>query len=210
MGSLLEQYASVAGHEVIDQLQQLANPLRAINLLPINSTKQGGGAAEILHRLIPLKKELGIDAEWEIITGEKDFYLCTKKMHNSLQGNRDDIPDNLLSVYEKTNRENYERLREKLETADIVFIHDPQPAALLSHCNNRKGKWFWRCHIDVSHPYRPYGNIYGNLLKNMTQVSGHFRNLFNHSIIHNILYLPVLIAERKKQRTSKERNNGFT
>jgi len=155
MGSLLEQYASVAGHEVIDQLQQLANPLRGINILHINSTKEGGGVAEILNRLIPLKKELGIDAEWEIITGEKDFYLCTKKMHNSLQGNRDDIPDNLLSVYEKTNRENYERLREKLETADIVFIHDPQPAALLSHCNNRKGKWFWRCHIDVSHPYRP-------------------------------------------------------
>ncbi|NLV18730.1 MAG: glycosyl transferase family 1, partial [Bacteroidetes bacterium] len=73
MGSLLEQYASVAGHEVIDQLQQLANPLRGINILHINSTKEGGGVAEILNRLIPLKKELGIDAEWEIITGEKDF-----------------------------------------------------------------------------------------------------------------------------------------
>jgi len=60
-----------------------------------------------------------------------------------------------LSVYKKTNQENFERLREKLETADIVFIHDPQPAALLSFCKGRRGKWFWRCHIDVSHPYRP-------------------------------------------------------
>ncbi len=155
MDSLLEQYSNVVGNEVIDQLKQLANPLRGLKVLHINSTKEGGGVAEILNRLIPLKREMGIDAEWEIITGENEFYQCTKKMHNSLQGNRDDISSHLLSVYKKTNQENFERLREKLETADIVFIHDPQPAALLSFCKGRRGKWFWRCHIDVSHPYRP-------------------------------------------------------
>ncbi len=155
MKSLLEQYASIVGNEVIDHLRQLANPLKGMNILHINSTKEGGGVAEILNRLIPLKKELGINAEWEIITGEKDFYQCTKKMHNSLQGNRDDISASLLSVYEKTNLKNYERLREKLENADIVFIHDPQPAALINYCKERKGKWVWRCHIDVSRPYRP-------------------------------------------------------
>jgi trehalose synthase len=126
-----------------------------MKILHVNSTKEGGGVAEILNRLIPLKRELGIDAEWEIITGEKDFYQCTKKMHNSLQGNRDDISPSLLDIYEKTNHSNFERLRSKLEEADVVFIHDPQPAAFLSFCKGRKGKWVWRCHIDVSHPYRP-------------------------------------------------------
>ena len=108
-----------------------------------------------MNRLIPLKRELGIDAEWEIITGEKEFYQCTKKMHNSLQGDRDDISSSLLDVYENTNLMNFESLKEKLEEADVVFIHDPQPAALLHYCKRRKGKWVWRCHIDVSHPYRP-------------------------------------------------------
>ncbi len=154
MESLLEQYAGVVGHEVIDHLRQLANPLKGMKILHINSTKEGGGVAEILNRLIPLKRELGIDAEWEIIQGEKEFYQCTKKMHNSLQGDRDDIPESLLDVYEKTNLRNFDRLRQKLEEADFVFIHDPQPAALLNLCNARKGKWVWRCHIDVSHPYR--------------------------------------------------------
>jgi trehalose synthase len=155
MESLLEQYAHVVGKEVIDHLKQLANPLKGMKILHINSTKEGGGVAEILNRLIPLKKELGIDAEWEIIKGEKEFYQCTKKMHNSLQGDRDDISSALLTIYENTNLQNFERLRKKLEEADIVFIHDPQPAALLRFCKNRKGKWLWRCHIDVSHPYRP-------------------------------------------------------
>jgi trehalose synthase len=155
MESLLEQYAHVVGNEVIDHLRQLANPLRGMKILHINSTKEGGGVAEILHRLIPLKIELGIDVEWEVISGEADFYKCTKKMHNSLQGSRDDISTALLTVYENTNNQNFERLKEKLEQADVVFIHDPQPAALLHFCKKRKGKWLWRCHIDVSHPYRP-------------------------------------------------------
>ncbi len=154
MESLLEQYSKVVGHEVIDHLRQLANPLKGMKILHINSTKEGGGVAEILNRLIPLKRELGIDAEWEIIQGEKEFYQCTKKMHNSLQGDRDDISAALLEIYEKTNLQNFERLRQKLEEADFVFIHDPQPAALLHHAKGRKGKWVWRCHIDVSHPYR--------------------------------------------------------
>jgi trehalose synthase len=35
--------------------------------------------------------------------------------------------------------------------SDIVFVHDPQPMALIS---KRAGnKWIWRCHIDVSNPY---------------------------------------------------------
>jgi trehalose synthase len=154
MESLLEQYARVVGKDVIDHLKQLAQPLKGMKILHINSTKEGGGVAEILNRLIPLKRELGIDAEWEIIKGGKEFYQCTKKMHNTLQGNRDEISSSLLTIYEKTNHQNFERLREKLEQADVVFIHDPQPAALLHFCPKRKGKWLWRCHIDVSHPYR--------------------------------------------------------
>ncbi|HEX2970213.1 MAG TPA: hypothetical protein VHO46_14035, partial [Bacteroidales bacterium] len=166
METLLEKYATVVGNEVIDHLRQLAYPLRGMKILHINSTKEGGGVAEILNRLIPLKKELGIDAEWEIITGEREFYQCTKKFHNSLQGNRDEVSQSLLETYRNTNAQNFERLRQKLVDADVVFIHDPQPAALLSFCKNeRKGKWIWRCHIDVSHPFRPVWKFLSDYIK---------------------------------------------
>ena len=162
----MEQYSYVVGNEVIDHLVQLANPMKGMKILHINSTKEGGGVAEILNRLIPLKRELGIDAEWEIVTGDKDFYTCTKKMHNSLQGDRDSISDWLLKIYQKTNEENYERLKTKLEEADFVFIHDPQPAALINFAKERKGKWIWRCHIDVSHPYRPVWKYLRDFINN--------------------------------------------
>lgn len=153
--TMLDEYAEVAGADVIDHLRQLAEPLRQKRVVHVNSTRVGGGVAEILTKLVPLMNELGIDTQWEVVTGTAEFYDCTKSMHNALQGNRAPISDSLLRVYEQTNADNAERLRPMLQDADFVVIHDPQPAALLSLCDQRRGKWIWRCHIDASHPYRP-------------------------------------------------------
>jgi trehalose synthase len=151
----LEDYEEVAGADVIDHLRQLAAPLAGAKVTHVNSTRTGGGVAEILTKLVPLMQELGIDSQWETITGETEFFECTKSIHNSLQGHRAPLGDNQIRVYEATNARNAEALRPILEEADFVFIHDPQPAPLLRHCQNRKGKWIWRCHIDASHSYRP-------------------------------------------------------
>lgn len=153
--SILDDYARVVGEDVIAQLRQLAAPLRGMTLVHVNSTRAGGGVAEILDKMVPLTQELGIHTRWETITGDSDFFECTKGMHNTLQGNRIPLGESLLRVYEETNARNAETLRPVLEEADLVLIHDPQPAALLRHCPGRRGKWIWRCHIDASHPYRP-------------------------------------------------------
>lgn len=155
MSSLLESYAAITGPDVVDHLRQLAESLRGKKVVHVNSTRVGGGVAEILEKLVPLSNELGLDTSWEVISGGEEFYQCTKSMHNGLQGNRVHIGPPLLAAYEEANSANAEILREKLSEADFVFIHDPQPAGLLAHCPNRRGKWVWRCHIDASHPYRP-------------------------------------------------------
>jgi len=152
---LLDKYASHAGLDAVEQLRQLAGLLNGMKVVHVNSTRRGGGVAEILEKLVPLMQELGIDASWEVIEGNEDFFACTKAFHNGLQGKTVHIPDSLLRVYEEVNRVNSERLRPVLETADIVFVHDPQPAPLLQNCGTCGAKWIWRCHIDVSHPCRP-------------------------------------------------------
>jgi trehalose synthase len=153
--TVLHDYARVAGEDVIAHLHQLARPLQGMKVVHVNSTRSGGGVAEILAKLVPLTRELGIETHWEIITGAGEFFTCTKGMHNALQGNHIPLGQSLLDSYQQTNAQNAETLRPQLEDADFVFIHDPQPAPLLHYCPARKGKWVWRCHIDVSHPYRP-------------------------------------------------------
>jgi trehalose synthase len=165
MTEMLNQYAPIVGSNVVDHLRQLAEPLKGMKVIHVNSTREGGGVAEILHRLIPLKQELGLEASWEIVAGDSKFYQCTKKMHNALQGNRSSISSELLYHYETVNGDNFERLRELLQEADMVFIHDPQPAPLLKYCPDRKGKWIWRCHIDASRPFRPVWKYLQNLIR---------------------------------------------
>jgi trehalose synthase len=152
--SLLDDYAAVAGADVTAHLQQLAGSLAGKRVVHVNSTRLGGGVAEILAKLVPLSRALGIDASWEVVEAEPAFFACSKAMHNGLQGNRVLLSEAALRVYEATNARNAERLREVLESADFVFVHDPQPAGLLSHFPKRRGKWIWRCHIDASHSDR--------------------------------------------------------
>lgn len=154
MSGLLEKYVPIVGAEVIDHLRHLAEPLKGSRVVHVNSTREGGGVAEILSWLIPFKQELGLETSWEVIEGGPEFYQCTKSFHNGLQGAPVAIPPGQLAAYEQTNRDNAERLRGLLSEADFVFIHDPQPAPLLHFCPEHKGKWVWRCHIDLSRPHR--------------------------------------------------------
>lgn len=150
----LIEYEPVVGRAVLDQLHQLASSLTGMKVVHVNSTRVGGGVAEILSWMVPFLQELGIEATWEVIEGNADFFRTTKMFHNGFQGNRVNLTSSDMRAYEQTNEENAERLRPILEAADAVFIHDPQPAALLPLCPDRGGKWIWRCHIDASHPNR--------------------------------------------------------
>jgi trehalose synthase len=155
MSSLLEQYAGVVGEDVIEQLRGLAGPLTGLKVVHVNSTRVGGGVAEILNKLVPFMQELGLEASWEVITGNEQFFACTKTFHNALQGFPVQPSEVQLRAYEDINTRNAEILRPTLQDADIVVIHDPQPAPLLGHVPDRQGRWVWRCHIDLSRPHRP-------------------------------------------------------
>ena len=202
----LEFYADIVGHDVIDHLYQLSSLLKNIKVIHVNSTRKGGGVAEILEKLVPLSQELGIDTKWEVITGNERFFRCTKSMHNALQGNLLDISDELLKVYEETNAQNAERLRPALEEADVVFIHDPQPAPLLKFCPKRKGKWVWRCHIDISRPYRPVWKYLRNFIKDYNASIFHLAD-FAQPLPHPLYLIPPSIdplSEKNKELEKEE------
>jgi trehalose synthase len=150
MGTWLEQYRAVAPSGTVDLLQQLGRNLEGATMLHVNSTRVGGGVAEILHRLLPLLEELGVKSRWEVMEGTDLFYRTTKSFHNALQGTAQRITTEMYEEYLRCNRDNAKRL--DLE-AEFVTIHDPQPAGLID-ARPRGAKWIWRCHIDLSAPRR--------------------------------------------------------
>ena len=143
----MKRYAGIAPQRDLLLLKRLGERLKGRSFLHINSTRAGGGVAEILQRMMPILQELGIDARWEVIEGDERFFDITKKIHNTLQGNPEEITGEMWNYHYEVNRRNAERLN---LDADAVLIHDPQPAPLVEF--RKRGKWIWRCHIDVSKP----------------------------------------------------------
>lgn len=158
MEKTLQNYESIIGSVATSKLRQVARDLKGASVVHVNSTKEGGGVAEILFWMIPLMNELGMDASWEVLNGNADYFHTTKTFHNGLQGNKVILSEKMIKAYEDTVADNAERLRGKLADADIVVIHDPQPAYLHQLIPEKKGKWIWRCHIDASHPNRQVWN----------------------------------------------------
>lgn len=154
----LASYEPIVGAAAIAELRSLGGRLKGLKVVHVNSTREGGGVAEILDWMVPLMQDLGLDATWEVIQGGNRFFAITKAIHNGLHGQAVKLSPRDWEHYRKTVAKNVERLEQTLSEADIVLIHDPQPAPLLEFFPQRKGRWIWRAHIDISHPHRPVWN----------------------------------------------------
>src|SRR5260370_16543866 len=123
----LADYAPVVGPDVVDELVQLARPLQGARVVHISSTAYGGGVAEMLHTLIPLMRNVGLEAEWRIISGTDEFFGVTKSMHNALQGMDLELTPAMRAAYLHSNVDNAVYFEGDF---DYVIVHDPQPAPL--------------------------------------------------------------------------------
>jgi trehalose synthase len=145
----LNLYERSAGAEAVAQLRQLAAPLEGARIVHVNATPYGGGVAEILRSEIPLLRDLGLLADWKLITGDQIFFSVTKAIHNGLQG----APRELAPAEQETYLTHSVRNAQLLEEEyDLVVVHDPQPLALLRLQGKGTARWIWRCHIDTSEP----------------------------------------------------------
>ncbi len=148
---MLQELQELLGSETIDELRVLADRAGRYSLQNVNSTPVGGGVAEILTKMIPLLKELGVNATWDVIKGDQKFFNVTKAFHNALHGTPETITEDMLEAFRATTAMN---LKEFQFTGDVILIHDPQPAGLIERKKEVGRRWVWRCHIDVSTPQR--------------------------------------------------------
>lgn len=145
----LKEYEPTVGPQIIEELFLLGEKTKGLKVQNINSTAVGGGVAEILNCMVPLLKEIGVEASWDVIKGGEKFFKVTKKFHNALHGKAEEIGADDFTVFLETGKANSETMN---LDGDVLFIHDPQPITLINLKDSKKAKWIWRCHIDVSNP----------------------------------------------------------
>lgn len=147
---MINLYTGIVPARDLLLIYKLCEKLKGKSFLHVSSTREGGGVSEILLRMIPLLKDLEIDARWEVIKGDMKFFDITKKMHNGLQGNQERITEAMWQYHYEVNRTNAKLID---FNAGAVLIHDPQPVPIIEFKKNKKNSiWMWRCHIDVSNP----------------------------------------------------------
>jgi trehalose synthase len=173
----LDNYAPIVGEEVIGEIRKLARPLKDARVVHVNATAYGGGVAEILQTLVPLMRDVGLDAEWQVIEGADEFFEVTKACHNGLQGMDIPFTEEMRDIWRRYNEMNAAKFEGEY---DFVIIHDPQPAGMRSYRGDADGaQWIWRCHIDTSEPnpaywdfFAPYVNAYDAGIFTMEQYVG--------------------------------------
>ena len=148
----LDDYQNAVDPGTLERIRDLAAPLAGKRVLHVNATAYGGGVAELLAAHVALLRDLGIEAEWQVIHGSDEFFAVTKNVHNTLQGADIEWTSAMEHIYLERVLDNALQLEGDW---DYVVIHDPQPAAMLEYPRNQgvahtSTKWIWRCHIDLT------------------------------------------------------------
>ena len=103
--------------------------------------------SEILYTLVPLMRDVGLDAEWQVIYGREEFFNATKLMHNALQGN----PQRPLRAMTGQIWEQYNEMnaRELTEAGTSASSTTPSPRRCTRSSPEKAGA------VGVALPHRP-------------------------------------------------------
>ncbi len=174
----LHDYAEVVDQETIERIEALARPLAGKRVLHVNATAYGGGVAELLATHVALLRSVGMEADWQVMSGRHEFFTVTKQVHNALQGADVEWGPLHERIYLETVLDNALKLDGEW---DYIVMHDPQPAAMRELVRGRAvdrpgTKWIWRCHIDLTEAnqriwefFRPYVEQYDASVWTMPQ-----------------------------------------
>ncbi len=167
----IDGYLSQLDPKLADELTSLANGLRHLRFIHLNSTATGGGVAEILQSMVPLMNALGLETERIVMEGNPEFFQVTKRIHNLLQGAEGSLSTQEFDTYLQTNQGVADAFTRGGLAADVWFFHDPQVLPLASMLPGTKSAIRnWICHIDLTAPNRstidsllPYSQDYDSL-----------------------------------------------
>ncbi len=164
----LREFRNIVGEERISEIEEIAERLRGVKLQEINSTRYGGGVAEILMSYVPFLNALGLETVWSVMDAEPVFFEVTKTLHNFLQG-RDGFSTSMIETYWETIKKN-EGIFE--EDCDVVTIHDPQPLGLIEYLTkdelDRK-RLIWRCHVQLETLSTNTAEDIGNIIRKLVE-----------------------------------------
>jgi trehalose synthase len=141
--------------EVEPEISRAREELAGRVVWHINSTARGGGVAEMLRSYLAYVRGAGVDVRWTVVGGTPDFFEVTKRIHNNLHGDPGDggsLGEAEKRIYRSTLAGATGALADLVRRGDIVFLHDPQTAGMVTPVRELGASAVWRCHVGVDRP----------------------------------------------------------
>jgi trehalose synthase len=143
----LEEYAALVAPHELAALRRLAEPLAGLRVLHLSASPFGSAVAETLAALVPLQRDLGLQADWLLLRADTArFWLA---LYDALSG--------ATTRWERKERAGWLAYAERQAATlppgyDVIVAHDPQALALAQALPTAAGRprWVWHCHLDVS------------------------------------------------------------
>jgi len=157
----LERLRPLIGEARFSELEVAADRIRALlgatTFWNVNSTDRGGGVAEMLQVLQGYSRGVGLDMRWLALSGDPEFFVVTKRVHNRLHGvpgDDGDLGPREAAHYRDVLSENAASVLEWVQVGDVALLHDPQTAGLAAALQTAGVTSIWRCHVGVEHSNR--------------------------------------------------------
>ncbi len=146
----LDDYRESAGNAALQQIRRLAEPLRGARILHLNFSPFGTAMAELLARLVPLLWDVGLEADWQVVSCPEPFKRAADEMYRGLSGKRVRWGPSLRETW----KQYCEALADDAPRGyDFVVVHEPQPLALAARLAARgqlgRTRWIWHTHLDL-------------------------------------------------------------
>ncbi|MEX1252894.1 MAG: glycosyltransferase [Dehalococcoidia bacterium] len=150
----LEDYRPIIGEGAVDEIRQLAAPLKGLRVLHLSVTAFGTGVAELLNAAVPLLSDVGLACDWQVVRPAEESAAANKALYQALAGADVDWSPELGEVWLRYSAMNADLMSDAF---DVIVVHDPQPAAIRSfvpEAARRKTRWVFHSHLDLSsaHP----------------------------------------------------------
>jgi trehalose synthase len=145
----LDDYRPIAG-DAIDEIRDLARPLRGLRVLHLSATAFGTGVAELMNGAVPLLSDIGLDCHWQVVRPTEESAAANKAIYRALAGASDEWSAELGETWLRYSAMNAELLTERF---DVIVVHDPQPAAIRSFVAEEartRTRWVFHSHLDLS------------------------------------------------------------
>lgn len=183
----INDFLELNGREHTERVRSLANTLAGMGLkkgFAINATEAGGGVAEMMHDIVALQRDAGLDMDWLVIDGYHDFYDVTVHIHEGLQSSvKDDMTEKEIEIFDEVSVGNFERMEGEgyFKNIDFIFVEDPQTMGLipLIKAIYPRIRIIWRCHIDASGPNRQIAEFVKDMVTGRVR-SGRDRILYEY------------------------------